>query len=335
MMDYKRWIKRGLTASGLPALAGRLKGPRTVILRYHSVRERPDDYQHSIGRGIVHPAAAFREQMEWLVRTYEPVGLEDVASALEGRRPMPRRGVVVTFDDGYADNLETAAPILNRLGMKAAFYITVDCIEPQKMPWFCRLRHAFAATTRETWQDPMGERIWRLADAGERRRAFLSASETCARRSGPSQDARIGAIEHGLGVERLAPRERLMLDWDQVRELRRQGHVVGSHTVTHPNLAQVNHDDAAREIRESRRTLEGKLGAPVYHFSYPSPILQPHWSAGTTASCVDSGYRTAVTCTPGPVTATDAPLRLKRIAAPEMMDDFRWAVQCAFLGRCV
>jgi peptidoglycan/xylan/chitin deacetylase (PgdA/CDA1 family) len=178
----------------------------------------------------------------------------------------------------------------------------------------------------------MGERVWHLADAGERRRAFLSASETCARRTGPSQDARIDAVERSLDVERLAPQERLMLDWDQVRELRRQGHVVGSHTVTHPNLAQVGRDEAAREMREARRTLEAKLGAPIRHFSYPSPILQPHWDAGTTASCADAGYRTAVTCTPGPVTATDSPLCLKRIAAP---DDFRWAVQCAFLGRCV
>ena len=334
-MDCKTRIKRGLTASGLLALAQRLRGPRIVILRYHSVRERPDDYAHSIGRGIVHSAAAFREQMEWLARTCEPVGLDDVASAVEGRRPMPRRGVLVTFDDGYADNLETAAPILNRLGMKAAFYITVDCIEPHKMPWFCRLRHAFAATARETWQDPIGERRWRLTDAADRRQAFLSASASCARRSGPAQEERIDAIERGLGVERLAPSERLMMSWEQIRELHRQGHVVGSHTVTHPNLAQVSRDEAAHEIRESRRTLEERIGAVVNHFSYPSPILEPHWSAGTTASCAASGYRTAVTCTPGSVTATDAPLHLKRIAAPENRDDFRWAVGCAFLGRCV
>ncbi len=299
------------------------------------MKERPDDYKHSIGRGIVHPAAAFREQMEWLARTHEPVSLDDVASAVVGRRPMPRRGVLVTFDDGYADNLEVAAPILNRLGMKAAFYITVDCIEPHKMPWFCRLRHAFAATARETWKDPMGERIWRLDATEERRRAFLSASESCARRSGADQDERIDAVERGLGVDRLDPSERLMMSWEQIRELRRQGHAVGSHTVTHPNLAQVSADEAAREVRESRRVMEEKLGEAVVNFSYPSPILQPHWSAATMAGCAAAGYRTAVTCTSGPVRAADAPLCLKRVAAPETMDDFRWAVECAFLGRSV
>ncbi|HVS37557.1 MAG TPA: polysaccharide deacetylase family protein [Gemmataceae bacterium] len=335
MIDCKSYIKRGLSASGLLTLAQRLNGPRTVILRYHSVQERPEDYAHSIGRGIVHSATAFREQMEWLARTCEPIGLDDAASAVEGRRPMPRRGVLVTFDDGYADNLEVAAPILNRLGLKAAFYITVDCVEPHKMPWFCRLRHAFAATTRQTWQDPLRKELWRLTDAAQRRQAFLSASESCARRCGPAQEERIDAIEQGLGVERLAPSKRLMMNWEQIRELRGMGHVVGSHTVTHPNLAQINGDCAVQEIRESRRVLEDELRDPVNHFSYPSPILEPHWSAATTASCAAAGYRTAVTCTPGSVKAMDAPLCLKRVAAPENLDDFRWAVECAFCGRCV
>jgi peptidoglycan/xylan/chitin deacetylase (PgdA/CDA1 family) len=335
MVDYKTWIKKSLMASGVLSLAQRLKGPRIVILRYHSVQKTPDDYAHSIGRGIVHSAAAFTEQMEWLSKTYEPVSLDDVASSLQGCRPMPERGVLVTFDDGYTDNLEVAAPVLNRLGMKAAFYITVDCVEARKMPWFCRLRHAFAATPREQWQDPREDRVWGLADAGQRRQAFLAASGGCARQSGRAQDDLIDGIERSLAVETLAPGEQLMMDWEQIRELRNQGHVIGSHTLTHPNLAQVGRDEASWEIRESKRRLEEALGEPVTHFSYPSPILQPHWSEGTVAICKEYGYQTAVTCTPGPVQATDAPLALKRIAAPEKMDEFQWAVRCAFLGRCV
>src|SRR5262249_43006101 len=142
MVRCKRWMKKGLVASRVLSLGRRLLGARVVILRYHSVQVDPEPGT-PIGKGIVHREADFAAQMEWLVRNYRPVTLEDVASALEGRRSMPSDGVLITFDDGYRDNHAVALPVLNRLGIRAAFYITVDCIEQQKLPWFCRLRSAF------------------------------------------------------------------------------------------------------------------------------------------------------------------------------------------------
>src|SRR5262249_348286 len=80
-------------------------------------------------------------------RHYEPVTLDDLAAFVRGERAMPRRCVAVTFDDGFADNFEIAAPILNRAGIKAAFYITVGCIEPVRLPWFTPPLPVFAPTS--------------------------------------------------------------------------------------------------------------------------------------------------------------------------------------------
>jgi peptidoglycan/xylan/chitin deacetylase (PgdA/CDA1 family) len=333
MVRLKRVIKRVLVKSRLLSLAQRLKGAQVVVLRYHSVQDDPGVYANSLGKGIVHSTAAFKEQMEWAARTYEPVTLDDIASAVADERPMPRRGVAVTFDDGYADNLEIVMPVLERLGMRGAFYITVDNVESRTAPWFCRLRHAFAVTSRTEWQ--VGSGVWRLSNASERRQAFRRASGDCACQSGAAQAALLDRIERELGVEPFVPARPLMLTWDQVRELRDRGHIVGSHTLSHPNLAQVGPDEARIELRESRRRLEEVLGVPVDHFSYPSPILQPHWSPATRACCAELGYRTAVTCTPGTVSADAGLLCLRRVAAPEQLDDFKWAVQSAFLGRNV
>jgi peptidoglycan/xylan/chitin deacetylase (PgdA/CDA1 family) len=335
MVDLKKWIKKAVVQGRFLSLVQSFKGPRTVILRYHSVLDDPGVYATSLGKGIIHSTAAFTEQMEWIVRHYEPVSLDDVAASVLGHRPMPRHAVAITFDDGYADNFRVALPVLNRLGLKAAFYITVDCIEPQRIPWFCRLRRAFAITDCQTWKDRAAGFVWGLTDPGERRRAFQSASGSCARLTGPAQEETLARIEQDLGVEPFAPAERVMMNWEQVRELHRQGHVVGSHTLTHPNLAQVREDEAAWELRESKRRLDEVLGSPVVHFSYPSPILQPHWTHETVALCHEYGYQTAATCTPGAVRTGDAPLCLKRVSAPERMDDFKWAVECAFFGHDV
>lgn len=335
MVGCKRLLKKGLIHSGCLRFAQKWKGSRALILRYHSVQERPDDYANAIGRGIIHSAAAFREQMEWLAQNYEPATMEELAASLRGERPLQARWVAITFDDGYTDNFTIAGPILERLGMRGAFYITVDCVSPHKMPWFCRLRYAFGHTSRQSWDGPFGEQTFRLDDPRQRRQAFLAASGSCARRVGADQQALLERIEGELEVEPLAPAEQLMMNWEQIRELGRRGHVVGAHTMSHPNLTYVTADEMGHEIREAKRRLEENLGSSIRHFSYPSPILQPHWNGDTVECCREAGYQTAVTCTPGTVCSGDAPLSLNRMSAPEDLDEFKWVVQNAFLGRYV
>ncbi len=311
LAECKRWVKKGLVASRVMRLWHRLLPARVVILRYHSVQHdpRPDT---PVGRGIVHPAEDFARQMEWLAANYRPVTLDQVAAALREGQPPPDDGVLITFDDGYRDNHAVAAPILERHGMKGVFYITVDCVEQQKLPWFCRLRHAFA---------------------GRPEPEYVAAAARCATLAGAAQEAFLADTERALGAPPFAPADRLMMTWDEVRDLHRRGHTVGSHTLSHPNVAQAAPADRPRELQESKRRLEEVLGAEVRHFSYPSPRLQPHWTEETVAACAEAGYETAVTTTPGPVLAKGAALSLPRFPAPEHMDAFKWSVQCAFLGR--
>jgi peptidoglycan/xylan/chitin deacetylase (PgdA/CDA1 family) len=304
-----------------------------TILRYHSVQPDLESCANSIGRGIIHEEQVFAEQMEILARDYHPVSMDEVVDFVIGRRPTPPRAVVVTFDDGYADNYDVAMPILNHYGIPAAIYVTVDSIGTGRAPWFCRVRHAFAVTRIRRWHDPDKGRSWNLDDLVERHEAFLSACEICARRAGVIQEEALATLEKDLEVETLAPVRDLMLSWEQIRKLKAAGHTIGSHTLTHPNLAQVNVAAASRELRESKMRLELTLGSPVVHFSYPSPILEPHWNEQTVTLTKEAGYSSAVTCTPGLVRQGDESLRLKRTSVPDTKDEFIWSLECTLLGR--
>lgn len=314
----KTWVKKGLVSTRLLSLCRRLLSARVVLLRYHSVTDDPAA-REVIGPGIVHGADDFAAQMRWLATDYQPVTLDDVADALRAGRPLPDRGVLVTFDDGYRDNHAVAMPILDDCGIKGVFYVTVDCVERQAPPWFCRLKRAFAASPR--------------LDDNQRARAYAAAAERCTGLAGEAQLAFLDETERALDAPPFAPPGRLMMTWDEVRDLHRRGHTVGSHTLSHPNVAQAAPEDQRRELVESKRRLEEELGTPVRHFSYPSPRLQPHWTAATVAVCAEAGYETAVTTTPGPVVGSDSPLSLTRFPVPQAVDAFRWTVQCAFLGR--
>src|SRR5258708_2191633 len=100
---------KGLVVSGSLRLAAALKPSAAVILTYHSIREEPDD--EWIGPGITHSTKIFTRHMELVCRRFHPVTLEDILMFLEGERTLPPRAVAVTFDDGFLDNFETAAPI--------------------------------------------------------------------------------------------------------------------------------------------------------------------------------------------------------------------------------
>lgn len=59
------------------------------------------------------------------------------------------------------------------------------------------------------------------------------------------------------------------LTWDEVREMSKLGHEIGSHTVHHVDMAKAAPDLARTELLESKRTLEDRLGKAVRHFAYP------------------------------------------------------------------
>lgn len=298
---------------------------------YHSVTDRPERHVNTLGE-IVHPTSVFRRQMEVVAREYNSISLDDVLPFLQGKKRLQAKPVVVTFDDGYAGNFEIAAPTLNELGIPAMFYLTVDCIDRGTPPWVSRLRLCFSTTRQVLWSDSAGDR-WPLQSAPDRDRAFRSAAEHCARLTGDAQEAFLSTIEHNLGAEPLSATENLMMTWDQVRQLVRQGHTVGSHTMTHPNLAHVKQEEMEFEITQSKRRLEGELDRPIVHFSYPCPILQPHWSPQTVAVCRAVGYDTAVTTDAGPVREGDDPFFLHRVPPGPDVEGLRWNLECTFLGR--
>lgn len=325
---FKGVMKRSLLAARVPQVVGRALPPTVTVLRFHSVQEDPQEFSSSIGVGITHSANDFAEQMELVARDFQAITLDDLVEIERCGRRIPRRAVIITFDDGYRDNYEVAAPILNRYGLRAAFYITVDAIgKTAHAPWFCRLRHAFRRGTADFWRSSDNIRSWDLHDESQRHSAFLAASEQCARLTGDRQHGFVQVVEAALGAPACPTAERLMMSWDQVRKARSEGHIVGSHTLTHPNVAFIGEHDLKHELQESKATLEKELGEKVVHFSYPSPILQPHWTRQTIAAARDAGYQTAVTCADGPFLSGYELLCIPRIVVPNNAADLRWRLE--------
>lgn len=326
----KEGIKKILVSSGVLRLSSRFVSPRIVILGYHSIQERPEVYANSIGLGITHSASLFERQMELIARKYTPVSLEEIRLVLEGEKNVPKQAVAVTFDDGYSDNYEIADPILRRHGIPATFYLTTDWIGTREVPWFCRLRHAFATTKKNEWS--VAGQVWKLYDSKSRNAALQAAFDIVSSKSGGACRAVVQTIEQDLDVEPLSPSAGLMMSWDQARKLLHSGHIVGSHTMSHPNLAHISDEGIVQaELDKSKQRIEQELNTAVLHFSYPHPALNPQWTQRTVEITLETGYRTAVTTTAAPVSLGDNPLLLTRLMAPRLGNQFRWALENTLL----
>ena len=327
----KSFIKSCFLRSRVMRLASACKPPSVVVLRYHSIREDPKQHQQYL-TGIVHSLARFDEHMRIIASEYAPVSLEEILGFAEEKAPIPRRAVAVTFDDGFADNLEVAAPVMNRYGIKGTVYVSVGFVEARETLWFLRIRNAFNTSTVLTWQGLQADREYDFSHPDERYRAFLEASRACARETGEQQESLVSSIERRLGVAPLRPERRIMLTWDDIRELQGQGHIVGSHTMSHPNVAHVGREEVVRELVDSKHRLEEKTRVSIVHCSFPKPILAPYFTEETIQEVRRAGYRTAVTCEPGVFRFGDDLLRINRCAVPDSGAELKWLLENAFLG---
>ena len=327
----KSILKKGAVQSRLLCLANHFTTPAVVILRYHSILNATEAQANCIGPSIIHSQHLFDKQMAAIARNYNVVTLDDICSCV-ANGDMPQKGVAITFDDGFKDNYTYAFPILEKYGIKASFYITTGSIESEYPPWFCRLQHAFRTTEKTVWVDSKNGEVKSLLDSESWRSSFLKASRRCALLTGEKQSGEIRQIEKDLGVSPLTSQADIMMNWEEVRELYRHGHIIGSHTQTHPNVALLGDLELSSELEGSKKVLEEQLQAPVAHFSYPSPIGTPHYTHETIRTAKSLGYQTSVTCTAGRVLKGDNALALKRIAVPFDITEFLWKLELCFLG---
>jgi peptidoglycan/xylan/chitin deacetylase (PgdA/CDA1 family) len=324
----KVWVKKAAVRGRVLRAAASLAGPSVVVLMYHSVVEDPKRSAKIIHTS--HSRAAFESQMSALSRRFNPVSIEQVAEFAGDGRRLPPWSVAVTFDDGFLDNYHVALPILSRYGIPATFYIMVNAVETGLPPWYLRLNFAFSTTTMSSWKHPESGKTFEIGSAEGREAALTMAWELGAARSGIAQEQLTRQIEESLQIESLD--ERLMMNWDQIRALRKEGHIIGAHTLSHPNLAHVSEEDVRSEILGSKQRLEETLSEPIQHFSYPHPALNPQWNTQTMRITREAGFRSAVLTTPGSVLPGDEPLSLKRIPAAKTFDEWLWRVEYAFLG---
>ena len=277
-----------------------------VVLMYHSVA--PVARQGMQDPSMAVPEAEFEAQMSFLARRRKVVSLGTLVDQLdEGHSPEPGT-VVITFDDGYLDNYEIAAPILERLRLPATIFVATGHISRTENMWIddlcCNFKH------RGQHRLALANTSFDLSVPGETDRAYHFAAGVLLRASVDTRAELMQSIERQLAPS--CPPIRLMMNWDEVRALRKRFPMItiGSHTRNHVDLSSASNDVVVAELQSAHDDIKRELGIEVDQFAFP----YGRDSASGRAWLRSKGYRAAMLTGPVRLVQADSdPIHLRRL----------------------
>jgi peptidoglycan/xylan/chitin deacetylase (PgdA/CDA1 family) len=308
---------------------------RGVVLLYHSVCELEfDPYLLAIR------PARFAEHLELLSRRWRPISLREAVEEMNGGG-LPERAVVVTFDDGYADNLHAAKPLLERYGVPATVYVTTGYLGGEREFWWDELVRILLSPgsvpevlalgvngTEHEWElgtaasysieDHARHRSWSTwedaaADPTPRHRLLRSLHALLRVLSPAELDRCLDSVRRWAGC---APARRVtqppLTDDELCRLADGDAIEIGAHTVSHAALSSCTPAEQEAEITVSRTRLEEILGRPVPSFSYPFGQRSDY---GTEAVALVRrlGFEMACSAVPGAITRATDPYEIPRM----------------------
>jgi peptidoglycan/xylan/chitin deacetylase (PgdA/CDA1 family) len=272
-----------ITGKFLRHLRRKRNGQYINILAYHCVS--PVEHFWTAGTSLRHAPAEFERHMDFVAEHYRPMRLSDLAESLASGRT-PERSVVITLDDGTADALHFAVPILYRRRIPVTIFPVTSVIGNKDLLW----QHKIA------WLETNGH--------GE---MLMTAMMTCGH-SPPADHESVGDFirrsfradtpamietvlaQAGTSGSQLAAKFRLYLEPEEIAEADPDFVEFGNHTHTHPILSVLDEHQQRAEIATAREILTSISGHAPVSFAYPFGLAR-NYSAISRRLAVETGHR--------------------------------------------
>lgn len=241
--------------------AGRGPSSRLSIFIYHRVLPTPDPlFPDEVD------VSRFDAQVRWISRWFTVLPLDQAVQCLQDGS-LPVGSAAITFDDGYADNLHLAEPILRRHGACATLFVATGFLDGGCM-WNDRVIDAVRRTQKPVLHMPdlLPDAV-PVVDLMQRRAAIAALLGRLKYLPMSERDRAVDGVVRAAGV--CSPDD-LMLTSGELRQWLASGQQVGAHTVNHPILARLGDADAREEIRQGRETMQSLLDRRIGLFAYPN-----------------------------------------------------------------
>jgi peptidoglycan/xylan/chitin deacetylase (PgdA/CDA1 family) len=256
-INIKIWLKYLLIPIGILL---RQNNDDLRVLFYHRVNSHLFHELGMVSREITVHEKTFERQLTYLAKHgYRSVTLVEFERMLSGEQKQDSKAILITFDDGYADNFEVAAPLLAKYGFTATVFLVTEMIGG------CN-------------------NVWPMSDQ---------------------------------------PQFGRLMDEEALKKWIAEGHEIGSHTCSHPDLTTLDKDKLIEQMRASRLTLEKIFGVSCKSIAYPGGAMNDR----VAIAAKESGYTLGFTTRSGTNGKNVSNLKLRRTEVSASDRDFIFAMK--------
>lgn len=286
-----------------------------TVVNYHRIDDPHRKDFDSFKLNVSATPEDFKRQMDYLSKWFHVISMQDLVQWLDGQKELPSYAALITFDDGYLDNYTFAYPILRAHQFSAVIFLTTEHIGTDLPFYWDMAAYCFHHTKRDQLTFPNGKiEYWsnpQQLDQVEKR--WIELMKT------------LPQAEKIVYVQRLPETldvsipggffRKLMMNWDQAREMQKGGIEFGAHTMHHPILTRIPLDEVRAEVEGSKSRIEKELGKPALSFAYPNG-QSSDLSDKIEKLVANSGIRAAFTLLNGPSSQAEVklnPFAIRRI----------------------
>lgn len=260
----------------------RRRRPWPLVLMYHRIVQPEDTI--GLQPGMYVYKDVFEKQLNYLATHFSITAVREFASNIGNSPEYSGSDLIITIDDGWRDNYTNAFPILVKHKTGAAIYLTADFIGTDYLFWFQEISSLLSNPDIKYNQlaetikgvlikfpdsnkacELLNENITGLLTEHDRFIEILKkldAAVTLEITGELRKLARNNPIKND--------EERQLLNWDEVRLMAKAGIEFGSHGLTHRLLDSLDLEEALKELAESKKAIEDRLGQSVCSFTYPN-----------------------------------------------------------------
>ena len=260
----------------------RFHNGKVVILMYHRVLDDDDPAIKYIQPGMYVTRSSFDMQMGFINKYYEVISLDELLElSVNESFKHDKQYCVITFDDGWLDNYKNAYPVLQRYKMPAAIFIVTNYIETDKWFWPDLISYIFLNN------DISADDVVNLRLSNEEFSDVVSFMKDLYRTNKVidyyfcdklivylkkyTDDLIykfINDLSFNYGLD--LPKNRTLLNWDEINEMAKNKIIVGSHTSTHKILTNISLLSTCNELVGSLAAIQEKAKKITSVFCYPN-----------------------------------------------------------------
>lgn len=320
----KKIILSSLSKLGFLAFVHHRNRKNITVLMLHGVMATHEKVSWNPLRPQLSPGE-FKRVLKILSEYYNFITVEQCVDMLEGRIPLIDNALLITFDDGYRNNIDYALPICELLGIKPVLFVATGHVDSGLPFWFDRLdfalqqnmgelisfeyqgvKYCFDATSRQalkiSYQAFRDHCKQEYDDDIQMNQLFNALSEMLERRAGKAL--------HEISTD---DDWSAIASWGQLRDAVKTGRLdVASHTVDHWRVDSLLEEKALTQLQQSKMRIEQELDQKCHYFCYPNG----NYDDLTISLLKTSGYRAAFSTDVGLCEVKGNLMKLKRFNFP-------------------